>query len=65
MALLAFFTAFSLEAGRVAVVDSLAATAPLFTAIFSAVLLRDVERVTRGVVFGAVLVVIGAVLITV
>jgi len=65
VALLAFFTAFSLEAGRVAVVDSLAATAPLFTAIFSAVLLRDVERVTRGVVVGAVLVVLGAVLITV
>jgi uncharacterized membrane protein len=65
VALIAFFTAFSLEAGRVAVVDSLAATAPLFTTIFSAVLLRDVERVTRGVVLGAVLVVVGAVLITV
>ena len=65
VALLAFFTAFSLDAVRVALVDSLAATAPLFTALFSAVLLRDVERVTRGVVFGAVLVVLGAVLITV
>lgn len=65
VALLAFFTAFSLDAGRVAVVDSLAATAPLFTTIFSALLLRDVERVTRGVVVGAVLVVVGAVLITV
>ena len=65
VALLAFFTAFSLEAGRVAVVDSLAATAPLFTTIFSAALLRDVERVTRGVLLGAVLVVAGAVFITV
>ena len=65
VALLAFFTALSLEAGRVAVVDSLAATAPLFTTIFSALLLRDVERVTRGVVVGAVLVVSGAVLITI
>ena len=64
VALMAFFTAFSLEAGRVAVVDSLAATAPLFTTIFSALLLRDVERVTRGVVLGAVLVVVGAVFIT-
>ncbi|WP_246984687.1 DMT family transporter [Halorientalis marina] len=65
VALLAFFTAFSLEAGRVAIVDSLAATAPLFTTLFSAVLLRDVERVTRGVVAGAGFVVVGAVLITV
>lgn len=64
VALLAFFTAFSLDAGRVAVVDSLAATAPLFTTVFSAVFLRDVERVTRGVVVGALLVVAGAVLIT-
>jgi uncharacterized membrane protein len=65
VALLAFFTAFSLDAGRVAVVDSLAATAPLFTTLFSAVLLRDVERVTRGVVLGALLVVVGVVLITI
>jgi len=64
VALMAFFTAFSLEAGRVAIVDSLAATAPLFTTVFSALLLRDVERVTPGVVLGAVLVVVGAVLIT-
>jgi uncharacterized membrane protein len=63
-ALLAFFAAFALEAGRVAIVDPLAATAPLFTTVFSAALLKDVERVTRGVVFGAGLVVAGAVLIT-
>ena len=65
VALLSFFTALSLEGGRVAVVDPLAATAPLFTTLFSAALLRDVERVTRGVVVGALLVVVGAVLITV
>lgn len=65
VALLAFFTALSLEGGRVAIVDPLAATAPLFTTVFSAALLRDVERVTRGVVAGALLVVVGAVLITV
>jgi DME family drug/metabolite transporter len=64
VALLAFFSAFAMEAGRVAIVDPLAATAPLFTTIFSALLLRDVERVTKGVVLGAVLVVVGAVLIT-
>jgi uncharacterized membrane protein len=63
-ALLAFFAAFALEAGRVAIVDPLAATAPLFTTVFSAALLKDVERVTRGVVLGAGLVVAGAVLIT-
>ncbi|MFB6267415.1 MAG: EamA family transporter [Halodesulfurarchaeum sp.] len=62
VALLALFAA--LQRGRVAIVDPLAATAPLFTPIFAAVFLRDVERVTRGVVMGAVLVVIGVVLIT-
>jgi uncharacterized membrane protein len=65
VALLSFFTALSMEAGRVAIVDSLAATAPLFTTIFAAALLRDVERVTRSVVLGALLVVVGAVLVTV
>jgi len=64
VALLAFFAAFAMEAGRVAIVDPLAATAPLFTTIFSAALLRDVERVTRGVVLGPLLVVGGAALIT-
>ena len=51
--------------GGVAIVDSLAATTSLFTTIFSAVLLGDVERVTRGVITGAMLVVLGAILITV
>jgi drug/metabolite transporter (DMT)-like permease len=65
VALLSFFSAFALEAGRVAIVDPLAATAPLFTTVFSALLLRDIERVTRGVVLGATLVVAGAILVTV
>ncbi|MFB6085177.1 MAG: EamA family transporter [Halorientalis sp.] len=65
VALLSFFTALSMEAGRVAIVDPLAATAPLFTTVFAAVFLRDVERVTPGVVGGALLVVVGAVLVTV
>lgn len=65
VALLSFFAAFALEAGRVALVDPLEATAPLFTVVFSALLLGDVERVTRGVIGGALLVVVGAALVTV
>jgi uncharacterized membrane protein len=65
VALLSLFTALSLPAGRVVVVDPLVAAAPLFTAGFAYVLLDDVERVTRGVVAGAVLVVAGGVLVTV
>lgn len=63
VALFSLFAA--LEVGRVVVVDPLAATAPLFTAVFAAVFLRDLERVTRGVVVGAVLVVVGVALIVV
>ena len=63
-ALLSSFAAFSLPEGRLAIVDPLGATAPLFTTLFAAIFLRDVERVTRGVVAGAGLVVAGAVLIT-
>ncbi|MFC7166725.1 DMT family transporter [Halospeciosus flavus] len=54
----------ALELGRVAVVDPLAATAPLFTTLFSAVFLRDLEVVTRGVVAGALLVVVGVGMVT-
>lgn len=60
--LLALFAA--LERGQVAIVDPLTGTAPLFTAVFAAVLLRDLERVTRGVLVGATLIVAGAALIT-
>jgi drug/metabolite transporter (DMT)-like permease len=65
VALLAMFAALAHPAGRVAIVDPLVATAPLFTALFAAVLLRDVERVTVGVVAGALLVVVGAGLVAV
>ncbi|MFB6198072.1 MAG: EamA family transporter, partial [Halobacteriaceae archaeon] len=61
VALLSLFAA--LQIGRVVVVDPLAATAPLFTTVFAAVFLRDLEQVTRGVVAGAVLVVAGVALI--
>ncbi|MFB6300450.1 MAG: EamA family transporter [Halobacteriales archaeon] len=63
VALLSLFEAFN--RAPVAIVDSLGATAPLFTTLFSYFLLRDLERVTRGVVVGAGLIVIGATLITV
>ncbi|ARS89841.1 DMT family transporter [Natrarchaeobaculum aegyptiacum] len=64
VAMFSLMAALGLEAGRIAIVDPLVATAPFFTLLFAAVFLRDVERVTRGVIGGAVLVVVGAVLIT-
>jgi len=64
VALLSLFGALALPAGRVAIVESLTSTAPLFTTVFAFFLLRDVERVTLGVVVGAVLVVVGAALVT-
>ncbi|MEY7850019.1 EamA family transporter [Natrarchaeobius sp. A-rgal3] len=63
-AMLALMAALGLEAGRIAIVDPLVATAPLFTLVFAAALLGDLERVTRGIVAGAALVVVGAALIT-
>lgn len=60
-ALLSLFTALELE--RAAIVDSIVATAPLLTLVLTVLVLRDFERVTRRVVAGAALVVIGAVLI--
>lgn len=62
VALLSLFAA--LKLGRIAIVDPLAATAPLFTLVFAVIFLRDLERVTKGVVGGSVLVVVGIVLIT-
>ncbi|QLG49869.1 DMT family transporter [Natrinema halophilum] len=63
-AMLSLMAALGLESGRIAIVDPLVATAPLFTLLFAAILLRDLERVTKGVVGGAVLIVSGAILIT-
>ncbi|WIV68559.1 DMT family transporter [Natrialbaceae archaeon AArc-T1-2] len=65
VAMVSLMAALGLEAGRIAIVDPLVATAPLFTIVFAAVLLRDLERVTSGVVVGAALIVVGAVLITI
>lgn len=62
VALLSLFAA--LRQGKVAIVDPLAATAPLFATGFAAVLLRDLEQVTRRVVAGAALVAVGVAIIT-
>lgn len=64
VSILSLFTALSLPEGRVAIVDALAATSPLFTVAFSSVFLRDLERVSRGIVLGSLLVVLGVVFIT-
>lgn len=55
---------FALSKGDVAVVVSLISTDPLFTVIFSAIFLKDLERVTFLVVLGAILIVCGITLIT-
>ncbi|WP_255197537.1 DMT family transporter [Halorarius litoreus] len=62
--LLLLFQALSLENGHVAIVDPLSATAPLFTTISAAVLLRDVERVTLGTVLGILVAIAGVALVT-
>lgn len=61
VALLSMFAAF--DRGPVAVVDPITALSPLFTTVFAYFLLRDIERVTRGIVAGVVLVVVGVALI--
>lgn len=61
--LLAFFTALSIPEGKVASVDPIAATAPLFTVFFSHLFSGTSERITRQVVAGLVLTVLGAVLV--
>ena len=65
VAMLSLMAALGLEEGRIAIVDPLVATAPFFTLVFAAVFLRDLERVTKGVIAGAALIVVGAVLITI
>ena len=60
-ALLAMFFAF--ERARVAIVDSIIATAPLVSLLLTAIFLRDFERVTRRITVGVILVVIGTICI--
>jgi uncharacterized membrane protein len=50
-----------LSEGEVSVVYSIAASAPLFTLVFSALILRGIERITPALVIGTVLTVLGVV----
>jgi uncharacterized membrane protein len=52
---------FGLSEGEVSVVYSIAASAPLFTLVFSGLILRGFERVTPHLVIGTVLTVLGVV----
>lgn len=62
---LSLFTLFeALDRGRVSLVDPLSSPTSLFAILFTFIFLREVEQVTRKLVAGAVLVVIGVVLIT-
>lgn len=65
-AAVALFTLFeALDRGPVVIVDPLSGTSSLFAVLFTAILLRDVERVTARTVLGAALIVVGAGLVTV
>jgi uncharacterized membrane protein len=54
----------ALGRGQLSVIIPLLNTTPLFTVFFSALFLRDVERVNLRVILGAGLMVAGVVLIT-
>lgn len=62
LGLFSLFQALSL--GAVSIADPLSGMAPLFSTLFAYLLLRDVELVTRGVVVGAALIVVGGTLVT-
>ena len=51
----------ALNTGDVSVVYSIAASAPLFTLLFSGLILRGVERITPLLIVGTVLTVLGVV----
>lgn len=57
------FTFLALSRGPVIIVDPLVGTAPLFAVLFTHLFLKKVERVTRGVILGAVFVIVGVVFI--
>ena len=56
---------YALDLGKVTVVIPISSTGPFFSLIFSALFLRDVERVTLKIVMGACLIISGVLLITV
>lgn len=62
VAMFSMYTAFG--SGSIAVVTGLIGAAPLFGLIMSAIFLRDVEKITKRVVAGCLLIVVGVVLIT-
>jgi uncharacterized membrane protein len=55
---------YALDLGKVTVVIPISSTGPFFSLIFSALFLRDVERVTLRIVLGASLIIGGVLLIT-
>lgn len=55
---------YALDLGKVTVVIPISSTGPFFSLIFSALFLRDVERVTLKIVVGASLIIAGVLLIT-
>jgi uncharacterized membrane protein len=55
---------YALDLGQVTVVIPISSTGPFFALIFSALFLRDVERVTLRIVLGACLIISGVLLIT-
>jgi DME family drug/metabolite transporter len=60
-----FLILVALSLGEVSVVTPLAGTAPLFVLPFTSLFLRGVERLTWRIVVGAILIVLGVVLLTV
>ncbi len=56
---------YALYLGKVIIVSPISNTVPLFVLVFAAIFLRDVERVTISIVMGAIMVVLGAVIISV
>jgi len=55
---------YALDGGKVSVVIPISSTGPFFSLIFSALFLRDVERVTSRIVLSAAMIVGGVLLIT-
>ncbi|MBM4414989.1 MAG: DMT family transporter [Chloroflexi bacterium] len=53
----------ALGRGNVVIVSPLVSTNPLFTLVLATLLLRDIERITRRTVLGALLVVAGVVVV--
>jgi uncharacterized membrane protein len=56
---------YALDLGKVSVVIPIASTGPLFSLIFAALFLRDVERVTFRIVVSASMIIAGVVLLTI